>query len=149
MCWLALLTGLWLLYVGAFDRLDLVAGILAAAVGATAAEVVRRRGLLRFRLEPGWVASGWPVPFRIFWQFGLVTVALARTVVRRRKPFRSGFETLPFAAAGADPAAAGRRAWGAWIFSLSPNAYVVDVDRGARQALVHTLVRTGSRGWLP
>lgn len=144
--WLATLTGLWLLYVGAFDRVDVVAGILAAAVAATAEEVVRRQGLLRFRLEPEWVASAWRLPFRIFWEFGLVMVAIARTAVRGRKPFRSRFETIPLPAAGDEPAAAGRRAWSAWAFTLSPNSYVVDVDRGARQALVHALLPTGSRG---
>lgn len=145
-CWLALLTGLWLLYVGAFDRVDVVAGILAAAVAATAAEVVRRQGLLRFRLEPQWVMSAWRVPFRIFWEFGLATVAFGRTLVRRRKPFRSGFETVPLPAAGDEP---GFRAWAAWAFTLSPNAYVVDVDRGARQTLVHALLLSRSRGRLP
>jgi multisubunit Na+/H+ antiporter MnhE subunit len=148
-CWLALLTGLWLLFVGAFDRVDVVAGILAAAVAATAAEVVRRQGLLRFRLEPSWVAGAWQVPFRIFSQFVAVSAAALRTVVRRRKPFRSGFKTLPLHAPGDEAAAAGRRAWATWVFTLSPNAYVVEVDRGARQALVHVLLLSRSPDRLP
>jgi multisubunit Na+/H+ antiporter MnhE subunit len=147
--WLAALTVLWLLYVGVFDRVDFLAGLMAAAVAAIGVEAVRRQGLLRFCFEPRWVARAWKTPLWIFRDFGILTAALAGTLLRRRKPFQSGFKTIPLPAAGSDATSAARRAWASWVFTISPNNYVVRIERDRNAALVHALVLKRARDELP
>jgi hypothetical protein len=59
--WLAWFGGLlllWLVLVGTVQDVERIAGLAAAAIGATAVEVVRSQGLLRYRVEWPWVARG-------------------------------------------------------------------------------------------
>jgi multisubunit Na+/H+ antiporter MnhE subunit len=147
--WLAALTVLWLLYVGVFDRVDFIAGVMAVAVAAIGVEAVRRKGLLRFRFQVRWLAAAWKAPFWIFWDFGILTAALAGTLLRGRKPFHSGFKTIPVPAGGADATSGARRAWASWAFTITPNNYVVRIDRERNEALVHALVLKRARDELP
>jgi multisubunit Na+/H+ antiporter MnhE subunit len=143
--WWTLLFGLWLLLVGTVERLELIAGAAAAALGAAAAEAVRAQGLLRFRLERRWLARGWRPFARTVPDFALVTAALLRSLVRRR-PVRGKFRALPFPAGGTDAASAGRRAFATVAGSLAPNTLVVDVDPDEKLILVHELEPRRSPG---
>ena len=49
LAWFAGLLVLWLLLVGAIQDVEQIAGLVAAAIGATAAEVVRSQGLAALR----------------------------------------------------------------------------------------------------
>jgi hypothetical protein len=134
--WLAWFGGLfvlWLLLVGTVAGLELIAGLCAAAIGATAAEVVRSQGLLNFRVEARWLARGSRHVLRVVPDFFLVLAAIGR------RP-RGAFRTLEFPAGGHRAVDDGRRAWGALSGSLAPNRLVVDVDPETGEALVHDLV---------
>jgi multisubunit Na+/H+ antiporter MnhE subunit len=124
----AALTALWLLAVGAFDRTDVVAGVLAGAVAATAALLVGRERLAPFDFRAGWLLELRSVPWRVLRDSVVVLAALVRRV-------RGAWDERPVT--NARPA--GRRAFLAWLGSLGPNTVVVDVDAERGVELVHSL----------
>jgi len=124
---------LWLLLVGTVQDVELIAGLCAAAVGATAVEVVRSQRLLRFRVERQWL---WLVrrPLRrVVPDFFVVLSALVR-------PSRGRFRRIEFPTGGERAVDSGRRAFAVLGPSLAPNRLVVDVDPDSGEALVHDLV---------
>ena len=137
--WASLLFLLWLVLVGTVASLELYAGVAAAAIGATAAELVRARGLLRFRVELKWLGRVWRPLVQIFPDFGFVVLALFQTIVKRQLP-RDAYVAIDLAGAGGDPRSAGWRAFATAAGSLAPNTVVVDVDRERRLMLVHKLL---------
>jgi hypothetical protein len=133
--WLAWFGGLfvfWLGLVGTVQDVERIAGLAAAAIGATAAEVVRSHGLLRYRVEARWVARGLRQLLRVVPDFFRVLAALA-------SPRRGVFRTVPFPAGGHRDVDRGRRAWVTLAASLAPNRLVVDIDPDTGDALVHDL----------
>lgn len=138
--WYAGLFALWLLLVGTFQRLELIAGFCAAAIGVAATEVVRAQGLLRFRVQWRWLRLTWRPLVRVIPEFFLLLAALIR-------PRRGAFRHLDFPAGGERAVDAGRRAFAVWAGSLAPNRLVLDVDAESGKALVHDLVpRKGPAG---
>lgn len=140
--WFACLFVLWLLLAGTVQAVELVAGLCAAAIGATGVEVVRSQGLLGFRVEWRWLRRGWKPLARVVPEFLLLMVALVR------RP-RGRFRTLEFPAGGERAVDAGRRAFVVVAASLSPNRLVVDVDPETGGALVHDLVAGQGSDELP
>jgi multisubunit Na+/H+ antiporter MnhE subunit len=116
----AALFWLWMLLVGEWSGVLLVAGAIVAVLGARVGRPGRRV-----------LARSWTVPWEIVADFGIVLWALVRSVVRRR-PVRGGFHVRR--------RYAGDAGWVMWLATLSPNAYVVDVDEEAGTVLVHDLV---------
>lgn len=138
--WWGLLFGLWLAFVGIWnDPFERIAGYCAAAVGATAAQVVHAQGLLRLRIEPRWVLRLWRPLARVPYEFAVVLGALAAQAARRRRRV-GAVRVVPFPAGGRRRVAAGRRALAGAGGSLAPNAVVLDADRQSGELLVHELV---------
>jgi hypothetical protein len=134
--WLAWFGGLlilWLLLVGTVADTELIAGLFAAAIGATAVEVVHAQGLLRYRVEWRWLKRTPSQVARVVPDFFLVLGTLAR-------PRRGAFRTLEFPTGGERAVDRGRRAWAGFASSLAPNRLVVDVDPDTGRVLVHDLV---------
>jgi multisubunit Na+/H+ antiporter MnhE subunit len=129
--WYALLFGFWELLVGTFNSTELFAGLIAAAVGAAFAELIRSLGLLRF---PGATPASWLAIGRLGWQlpleFLIIGGALFRALARGRR-LEGEWVRVPF------EGDAGRRALAAVIGTASPNAIVVDVNDG--QVLLHSI----------
>jgi hypothetical protein len=132
LAWFGGLLVLWLLLVGTVQDVEWIAGLAAAAFGATAAEVVRSQGLLRYRVEARWVGRGLRQLLRVAPDFVRVIAALAA-------PRRGAFRTVPFPAGGQRDVDRGRRAWATLTGSLAPNRLVVDIDPDTGEALVHDL----------
>lgn len=133
--WVASLGGLfvlWLSLVGTTSDVELIAGLCAAAIGATATEIVRAQGLLRFRVESRWLGRAPRSLARVVPDFFLVLSMLAR-------PRRGGFRTLEFPAGGERAVDHGRRAWAELVGSFAPGRLVVDIDPETGEALVHDL----------
>jgi len=137
--WWCALWALWLVFVGAWDLYDAVAGIAAAGVAATAALVVHELGLLSFRPRVRGFSGFGRMPLQVLVDFGILVSALARTLAGR--PVRGVFLAKELTAAGPEPEAAFARALAAIVATYSPNAYVVDVDLDRNVALMHDLVR--------
>lgn len=132
--WFALFW-LWLLLSGDWNRIELIAAACAATVAATIGETARSRARVAPRVPLRWVARAWTVPHQIVVDFGIVTWALVRSILRRRV-VRGEFRAHPFPATEGQ----GVRAWAAWAANFSPNAYVVEIDPDRELALVHDLV---------
>lgn len=134
--WLALFW-LWLLLVGEWNRVEVVAAALAAALAATLAEFARTRTGFAARLSLRDLAV-LPKAFgMVFVDFGILVWALVRSAVRRR------VVRGEFVSRRGDSALArgvGPRAWTVLVSAYSPNAYVVDLDPETRQVLLHDLV---------
>ena len=136
--WFAGLLVLWLALVGTVQDVERIAGLAAAAVGATAAEVVRSQGLLRYRVQARWLVPGLRQLLRVVPDFLLVLAALPR------RP-SGAFRTVPFPAGGERDVDRGRRAWATLTASLAPNRLVVDLDPDTGEALVHDLLPRAAR----
>jgi multisubunit Na+/H+ antiporter MnhE subunit len=139
--WLAL-TGLWMLLVFKTDPAEVVAGVLAGALGATATSLVQAHEDLPVALRVRWLACLRRLPRAVvvetLWLAGL----LARALVRR-EPLAGGFRTIEFPGARERSAhATGRRAFAKWFGSISPNAIVIGFAEDDDVVLVHQLVRT-------
>ena len=143
------LLGIWLtwwlilaaLYVAIDDSVlvpELVAGAVAAAVGASGATLVHRERQVLLRGELRWL---WQVP-RVL--AGLVgdLWPLARVLVQRGLLRRGGagitFE-VPFDATGDGPHDTARRAATEALGSLAPNTIVVRIDTDRGVLVAHQL----------
>lgn len=131
LAWAAAMTLFWLLAIGVFSRLELVAALLGGAIAATAMLTVRRQRLLGFVPDPPWLARLPRALWQIVREFGVVAAAL---ITRPAGLWRG----LEFPAGGDDARSAGRRAIATWGETLSPNSILVDIDRDG-VALRHDL----------
>lgn len=136
--WL-LLFWLWLLLGGQWDREQWVAAACAATVVATIGEVARARARANKLVPLRWVARARTVPQQVFVDFALLMYALLASLLRR-EVVRGRFFTRDFPTR----AHAGVRAWVGWAATISPNAYVLEIDREQGAALVHDLIPSRS-----
>ncbi|MDQ3752678.1 MAG: Na+/H+ antiporter subunit E [Actinomycetota bacterium] len=138
--WIGLVL-LWQLFVNTFAAPEVFAGLLAAAIAATAAEVVRGQGLVHFHPNPRWLLRARKLPFAVLVDCRIVMGALWRQL-RRPQLAQGTFTAVPFTAGGDDAEAAARRAIYVAAISLTPNTFVVGIDREKDTMLVHQLVST-------
>ncbi len=134
--WLAWFGGLfvlWLLLVGTIQDVEGIAGLVAAAIGATAAEVVRSHGLLRYHVERRWLRRGAR-------QIVLVVPDFFRVLAALFSRPRGSFRTVPFPTGGERDIDRGRRALATLAASLGPSRIVVDLDPDTGEVLVHDLL---------
>ncbi len=140
--WYVPLVGLWLAFVDTLDRHELLLGLGAAALGATAQELVNAQDLVRFRLEPGWLRDLRLLPRQVVTDSWLLTVVLVRQLAGGRAA-AGAFRTVPFGAPAEDDARANaRKALVTAAVSLTPNTYVVGIEGEDGTMLVHQLVPT-------
>lgn len=133
--WFALLEGLWLVFVGTRATTEIVAGLAAAAVGTAFAEALRSQGLLAFSVEPRLIARLPRFALELVTDFLVLTRVLTTSLARGRR-VRGAWVTVPFET-GDGAAGRGQRAFAALAGTATPNAIVVDLDRG--EALLHAL----------
>lgn len=132
-----LLFGLWLLLAGTLAGSEIVVGLVAAAIAATAVHVVLGQRLVRFHPDPRWLRRAWILPWRAVVEFGLLVMTLWRTVALHRRVI-GRFRSVPFPVGGSDSRSAARRALFTVGASFAPNTYVVDFEED--RVLVHRLV---------
>ena len=135
--WIALFW-LWLAYQDEWNRIEWVAAAGAATLGAALMTAVAAFGLLSFRIPRRALADGKSVPLQIAIDFGIITTALVRRIAGRR--VQGQFVVRSFSSAGSGRVAAGDRGARAVLAAYSPNAYVVDIDPGRHEVLLHDLV---------
>ena len=136
--WYVPLVILWLAFVDTLAVAEVVLGLVAAAVAATAAELVRSQGLVRFRLEPRWLRDLPRLPWQVLRDCWLLAAALWRDCTGH--PVRGVFRVVPFPSEADDARSAGRRALVTALVSVSPNTLVVGVEGGGGELLIHQLV---------
>ncbi|MBA2274395.1 MAG: Na+/H+ antiporter subunit E [Actinobacteria bacterium] len=138
--WVALVL-LWQLFVNTFAAPEVLAGLVAAAIAATAAEVVRGQGLIHFRPRVPWLLRARKLPLAVIVDCRIVVGALWRRL-GRGQTVKGAFTAVPFNAGGDDAEAAARRALYVMAISLTPNTFVIGIDRENNVMLVHQLVST-------
>ena len=120
---------LWMLLAGEWNHTEWIAATATAAVAATLAEIARSRADAVPGTPLALLASIPSALGMVFVDFAIVTVALVRrdegVFVRTRTRTARNAQT---------------RAWGEYLATISPNAYVVDIDTKTGIALVHHLV---------
>jgi multisubunit Na+/H+ antiporter MnhE subunit len=143
-----LMLGLWMLLSGSLVLSEVPAGAAASTIAAVAFDAVRRQGLIRFRPRARWLLRAMRLPWRLFSDSVVVSWALLKGLALRR-PVRGRFREVPFPTGGTDPRSQARRALATAAASLSPNAYVVDVDPENDTLLIHELVPRSGEGPVP
>jgi multisubunit Na+/H+ antiporter MnhE subunit len=136
--WYAALVLLWLAFVDTFAAEEVALGLVAAALAATAAEVVRSQDLVRFGVEVRWLRDLRLLPWQVLRDCWLLAVALWRHCTGH--PVRGVFRVVPFPTEADDAHSAGRRALATALASAAPNTVVVGVEGGEGEMLVHQLV---------
>ena len=140
LAWYVPLVGLWLLFVATLAVEEVVLGLVAAALAATAADLVREEDRVPFRLRRAWLADLGQVPGQVVRDTWLLALVLWRRL--RGQQVRGTFRTLPFPLDADEAHAAARRALVTAVTSLAPNTYVVGIERGEGRMLLHQLVPT-------
>jgi multisubunit Na+/H+ antiporter MnhE subunit len=150
--WWAALLGLYLLLAAKLTGEEILVGVGAAALAATAATVTVKAGNLRFQPRLSWLRRFARLPGLVLADCGIMAAVLWRHIVQRRT-VEGVFRTVPFDAGGDDAVSAARRALVTAGISLAPNTYLVDMDRERGILLVHQLVPSaetpgkGDREW--
>jgi hypothetical protein len=136
--WWAVLAVIWTALVGTTATLEVLWGLGAAAVAAAAAEVVRSRDLVRFRVDRTWLVKGLKVPALMAFDFGLITVVLAKALAHGRR-VEGSYVTVPFPAGATHADHRWRRAYATTLSGMSPNGIPIDIDVDANAGLLHVL----------
>ncbi|HEY2740784.1 MAG TPA: hypothetical protein VGI69_01220 [Gaiellaceae bacterium] len=138
--WWVALFWLWLLLVGEWNGEQVVAAAIAATIAASVAELARTRTGLSAPLPLRLLADVPQVLGMVVVDFGILAWALLAGVTRRRI-VRGELVTRDRPRGSWVTAGEGPRAWTVLVASLSPNAYVVEVDSEKRRVVLHDLVR--------
>jgi multisubunit Na+/H+ antiporter MnhE subunit len=128
----ALLYVLWLLFVVQLQPHELLVGLPAAALAASATEAVRGCEHPHFLPHIQWIIRSWRLPFEILRDCALL--------IRNLFDGRPGrFEVLSFEAGGDDARSVAKRALATFYTTLPPNTVVIGIDRRRNVMLLHRL----------
>jgi hypothetical protein len=138
--WYLPLVGLYAAFASTINVHELLLGLVAAAVGATAQELVNAQDLVRFRMKPRWLVDLRRLPGEVLADSWLLAVVLWRRVARGQAT-TGVFRTVPFPVVEEDEAVTNaRRALVTMALSVAPNIYVVGIEGADGMMLVHELV---------
>jgi multisubunit Na+/H+ antiporter MnhE subunit len=129
---------IWLIHDDSAKAPELLAGVVVAALAATATELVRRQRVAQMRVRPSFLRSAWRLPWSAARDSVALTVMAARQLVDPQ-PARGRTVALPFRHGGDEPEANARRALTDGLGSFAPGTIVVGVDPDAGVVLAHQL----------
>jgi multisubunit Na+/H+ antiporter MnhE subunit len=133
--------GLWLLLTATVDHTELLTGAGAAAIAATAFEVIREHGAPRARPRWSWLKPVPRIPLLVVRDTVTVFSELARQLRGgRRRPGR--LAAVPIPDVGDEAERNARHLFVTIGVSLSPNTYVIGFEPDRNEMLVHQLVPT-------
>jgi len=138
--WWVLLMSLWVAVDDSFESDELVAGAAAAALAALLAELVTHQAVLRFQIRAAWLPRALSLPGEVAHDTWTVFAVLARTLLRREPPPRGRFAELPVRYGDDTPLGVTRRVLLTGARSLTPNGFVLGIDRERDVMVVHQLV---------
>lgn len=127
--WFVVLWWLWQLLAGEWNATEWIAGAGAAVIAGAIAEAARHRAGAAPGAPVQLIRSAPSALGMVFVDFALVMWAL---FLRRGGSFR----TTDTDAAGDEQ----QRAWATYLATISPNAYVIDIDAETGSVLTHHLV---------
>jgi hypothetical protein len=136
--WFVLLYALYLLLADNPVLPELATGVVAAAIGATGAVVVRAQRPRLLRPRPRMLEGAWKPLLGIFGDLlPLTRVLIERGILRRRTESR--LEETPFSALSDSGEDAAERALAEALGSLAPNTIVVGLDHERGVLVTHRL----------
>lgn len=139
--WWVLCAALWMALVDRVPLDELMTGVVVAALGATAAVVVRQQRRTVLRPRARWLRSAWRPLLALVADLVPLARALWTRGIRRRQE-AGAIRTMRFDAVGDDPEQAAYRVLTTALGSLGPNTIVLEVDAEARLLYAHQLVPT-------
>ena len=145
--WFALLFVFWELLVGTFQTEEMLAGLIAAAIGTAFMLVLGGLGLLGFGIDVSTAVRvgklAWQLPVEVC----VVTWVLLEALAHGRR-VRGSWVQIRYAT-GPHPLGRGRRALATTAGTAAPNSIVVDLGADG-DALLHSLApnRPGGRAIL-
>jgi multisubunit Na+/H+ antiporter MnhE subunit len=140
--WLGL-AAVWMLLVDNESLPELLTGAGVVCIATVGSELVRHQRIAQVRTRPLWVLRLWKPLARIPVDTVIVTWALLRQIVERKRE-RGSLRAMRFRADGKDPIDNGRRALAELAGSMAPNTIVIGVDMHRKLILVHQLEPGGS-----
>jgi multisubunit Na+/H+ antiporter MnhE subunit len=138
--WWILLMSLWVALDDSVAPDELLAGAGAAALAAVAATVVSRQARLRYRVRAAWLPRALALPGQVVGDTIAVFAVLARTIATRAPAPSGAYREVPVRYGDDTPLGVTRRVLLTGARSLTPNAFVVDLDSERDVMLVHELV---------
>jgi multisubunit Na+/H+ antiporter MnhE subunit len=138
--WWILLMSLWVAVDDSLAPDELLAGAGAAALAALAAAMVSRQARLRYRIRAAWLPRALALPGQVVSDTVAVFGVLARTVAGQAPPPRGVFREVPVRYGDDTTLGVTRRVLLTGARSLTPNAFVVELDKERDVMLVHELV---------
>jgi multisubunit Na+/H+ antiporter MnhE subunit len=138
--WWILLMSLWVAVDDSLAPDELLAGAGAAALAALAAAMVSRQARLRYRIRAAWLPRALALPGQVVSDTVAVFGVLARTVAGQAPPPRGAFREVPVRYGDDTTLGVTRRVLLTGARSLTPNAFVVELDKERDVMLVHELV---------
>jgi hypothetical protein len=137
--WFVVLSLVWLALVATLNWQEELVGVLAAAIGATAAEAVQAQGLVQGRLKLRWLVGLWRLPWDVLVETWQVFAVLSRQLAGGPR-IAGRFYCVFFPHTGDHPEDETRRALYKLEASIAPNSYVVGYDEETGAMLLHELV---------
>jgi multisubunit Na+/H+ antiporter MnhE subunit len=139
LAWWVLCAALWLALVDRVPLDELLTGVVAAAIGATAAVLVRQQRRVVLRPRARWLLRVWRPALSMVRDLRPLAGALVRRGILRRAGTGTVHE-LSLDVTGDDPAAHAYRVLTATYGSAGPNTIVLDIDPEAGKLYAHELV---------
>ena len=139
LAWWAVLLAVWLLLVETVALPELLVGVVAAGLAASVAETVRELGYVRFAPRVVWLRYVPRIGGQVLVDCGILFAALGRRLLQRRD-VRGVMLRIPVRYGDDSARDAARRALLNFGVSITPNTYVVDLDRETSTVLIHQLV---------
>lgn len=137
--WWVLLMAFWVWVDDSVDLAELLAGAGAAAIATSVTELVQHQSQTHLRLRADWLAPAATLPRQLVRDMRVLLVVLWRRLAKGEQP-PSRFALVPVDPGGDRPEGAVRRALLTAGLSVTPNTFVLDVDRQRRALVVHQLV---------
>lgn len=134
--WLSFL-GLYLLFCAKADPAEATAGALAAALTLWLVNMLRDSFRSPLRLKPRWLLLMWRIPWAMLSESWLLLLAV---MARLRGKTVDGISIEHSYDFPEDRHESARRAWTTFGVCITPNSYLVFVDRKEKKVLIRQLV---------
>ncbi len=137
--WWVLLMSFWVVLDDSIALDELLAGAIAAALGALVAELATHQAQTRFRMRIEWVIPALGLPRQVVRDTVIVFAALWRRLVHGQEP-DSGFREVPARYGSETAEGMTRRVLLIGGRSVAPNAFALGIDADRDVMLLHQLV---------
>jgi multisubunit Na+/H+ antiporter MnhE subunit len=135
---------LYLLLIDTTDLPELIVGVVAAGIAATAFELAREQHIAGETIRARWLGRLYRPLVRVPRDVALVCAVALRQLLHRQ-PVQGEFRAVRFACGEDEALEVGRRALAESFGSFAPNTIIVGVDADRQLILAHQLWRTEGR----